>query len=93
MDNSGCLHHLGRDIIFDLGPHPVDIMNYLLRKWPVKVTCIANSYRRPSLEEIAYFNLDFGNKLNAQVELSWLQPGKVRELTLSVQREVRKSTA
>lgn len=73
---------LGRDIIFDLGPHPIDIMNYLLSKWPVKVTCLANSYRRPSLEEMAYFNLDFGHKLNAHVELSWLQPGKVRELTV-----------
>jgi UDP-N-acetylglucosamine 3-dehydrogenase len=73
---------LGRDIIFDLGPHPVDIMHYLLRKWPTKVTCIAHSYRRPSLEEVAYLHLDFGEKLMANVELSWLQPGKVRELNI-----------
>jgi UDP-N-acetylglucosamine 3-dehydrogenase len=73
---------LGRDIIFDLAPHPVDIMHFLLQKWPIKVSCSANSYRRPSLEEVAYFNMDFGEKLMAHVELSWLQPGKVRELNL-----------
>jgi UDP-N-acetylglucosamine 3-dehydrogenase len=73
---------LGRDIIFDLGPHPVDIMNFLLHKWPIKVSCNAASYRRPSLEEVAYFDMDFGEKLMAHVELSWLQPGKVRELNI-----------
>ena len=73
---------LGRDIIFDLGPHPIDIMHFLLQKWPLKVSCSANSYRRPSLEEVAYFNMDFGDKLMAHVELSWLQPGKKRELTI-----------
>jgi UDP-N-acetylglucosamine 3-dehydrogenase len=73
---------LGRDIIFDLGPHPVDIMHFLLEKWPVKVSCSAKSYRRPFLEEVAYFNLDFDSKLMAYVELSWLQPGKIRELNI-----------
>jgi UDP-N-acetylglucosamine 3-dehydrogenase len=73
---------IGRDIIFDLGPHPVDIMNYILEKWPVKVVCSANSYRRPSLEEVAYIHMDFGDKLMAHIELSWLQPGKVRELSV-----------
>jgi UDP-N-acetylglucosamine 3-dehydrogenase len=73
---------LGRDIIFDLGPHPIDIMHFLLQKWPLKVSCSANSYRRPSLEEVAYFNMDFGKKLMAHVELSWLQPGKKRELSI-----------
>jgi UDP-N-acetylglucosamine 3-dehydrogenase len=65
-----------------LGPHPIDIMNFLLQRWPVKVSCSANAYRRPSLEEVAYINMDFGNKLLAHVELSWLQPGKVRDLDI-----------
>jgi predicted dehydrogenase len=71
---------LGRDIIFDLGPHPVDILNYVLKRWPVKVTCKARAYRRKLLEELAYFTLEFDTDLIAHVELSWLQPGKVRRL-------------
>lgn len=71
---------LNRDIIFDLGPHPVDILNYVLRRWPAKVTCKARAYRRKELEEVAYFTLEFEDRLMAHVELSWLQPGKVRRL-------------
>lgn len=71
-----------RDIIFDLGPHPVDILNFLLDEWPTKVTCKAEAYRRKTLEELAYFTLEFNNKVMAHVELSWLQPGKKRELSI-----------
>ena len=73
---------LNRDIIFDLGPHPVDIVNYLLKKWPVKVSCRGVAYRRELLEELAYITMEFEGKLLAHVELSWLQPGKVREVTI-----------
>jgi predicted dehydrogenase len=73
---------LGRDIIFDLGPHPVDIMNYLLQQWPLKVSCSARAYRRKALEEVAHITMEFSNKIMAHVELSWLQPGKVRELSI-----------
>jgi UDP-N-acetylglucosamine 3-dehydrogenase len=73
---------LDRDIIFDLGPHPVDIMNFLLGRWPKKVSCNGKAYRREFLEEVAYINMEFEEKLMAHVELSWLQPGKVRELNI-----------
>lgn len=73
---------LHRDIIFDLGPHPVDILNYLLNKWPVKVACKARAYRRATLEELAYMTMEFDKRLMAHVELSWLQPGKIREATI-----------
>lgn len=73
---------LNRDIIFDLGPHPVDILNFLLNKWPARVTCKAEAYRREFLEELAYFTLEFDRKLMAHVELSWLQPGKKREIII-----------
>jgi predicted dehydrogenase len=73
---------LNRDIIFDLGPHPVDILNYLLNKWPIKVSCKAKAYRRKLLEELAYITMEFDGKLMAHIELSWLQPGKVRQATI-----------
>jgi UDP-N-acetylglucosamine 3-dehydrogenase len=73
---------LNRDIIFDLGPHPVDIMNYLLDQWPKRVSCSARSYRTGTLEEVAYLTMEFNKNILAQVEISWLQPGKVRELNI-----------
>jgi len=73
---------LNRDIIFDLGPHPIDILNYLLKKWPIKVNCKARAYRRKLLEEMAYITMEFDGNLMAHIELSWLQPGKVRQATI-----------
>jgi UDP-N-acetylglucosamine 3-dehydrogenase len=73
---------LGRDIIFDLGPHPVDIMNFLLNQWPINVSCTSRVYRRKSLEEVAYIGMEFKDNVMAHVELSWLEPGKIRELKI-----------
>jgi len=73
---------LNRDIIFDLGPHPIDILNYLLKKWPIKVACEASAYRRKLLEELAYITMEFERGLLAHIELSWLEPGKTRQATI-----------
>ncbi len=76
------LSPLNRNIIFDLGAHPVDILNYLLKKWPIKVNCKARSYRGNLLDDLAYITMEFDEKLLAHIEMSWLQPGKVRQATI-----------
>ena len=70
----------GRDIITDLAPHPFDIINYLLQDWPSKLSCKAKTYRRKELEEVAYCIAEFDNGVMAHIELSWLLPGKIREV-------------
>lgn len=70
----------GRDIITDLAPHPFDILHFLLGEWPLKITCKAKAYRREKLEEMAYIVAEFRNNVVAHVELSWLSPGKTREV-------------
>jgi len=72
----------GRDIITDLAPHPFDILHFLLGEWPLKITCRAKAYRREELEEMAYIVAEFRDNVMAHVELSWLSPGKTRELSV-----------
>jgi len=72
----------GRDIITDLAPHPFDILNFLLNEWPSRITCKARAYRREKLEEMAYIVAEFKNNVMAHIELSWLSPGKVREVSV-----------
>jgi predicted dehydrogenase/predicted transcriptional regulator len=72
-----------RDIIFDLGPHPVDISNQLFHSWPTQVSGFARSYRNSKHhEEIAYGLAEFDHGIFAHMELSWLHPGKAREVTI-----------
>lgn len=72
----------GRDIITDLAPHPFDILNFLLDDWPARITCKAKTYRRDRLEEVAHITAEFNNATIAYIELSWIFPGKAREVTV-----------
>jgi len=69
-----------RDIIFDLGAHPVDIINFLLGIWPSKVVCKARAYTRETLPETAYAIMELDRRIMTNIELSWLQPGKERRV-------------
>ena len=69
-----------RDIIFDLGAHPIDIINFLLGMWPHKVFCKARAYTRETLPETAYAITELDTRIMANIELSWLQPGKERRV-------------
>lgn len=68
------------DVILDLCPHTFDIMNYLLDEWPEKITCTGKAYRKKNLEDVAFIMAEFKNGITAHTEVSWLLPGKVREL-------------
>jgi UDP-N-acetylglucosamine 3-dehydrogenase len=74
-----------RDILFDLAPHPIDILNLLLEEWPTEVYVKARSYERRTVgqEEVAYITLDFPEDIMATVTLSWLHYGH-RERTVNI---------
>ncbi len=71
-----------RDIIFDLGPHPIDVLNFLLGLWPSKVVCKAEAYTRERHPEMAHATAQYYDKLLANVELSWLHPRKERSVSI-----------
>jgi predicted dehydrogenase/predicted transcriptional regulator len=72
-----------RDIIFDLGPHPIDVLNMLLDEWPSKASGFARAYRNSKdHEEVAYVIAEFEDGVFAHIEVSWLHPSKVREVSV-----------
>lgn len=75
----------GRDIVFDLMPHPVDILNYFLDEWPSAVHAIGKSYLRNEdyREEAAFTHLEFPNDVLGNIYVSWLHHGvKERNVTI-----------
>lgn len=76
-----------RDIIFDLLPHPVDILNYLTDEWPSSVYAQSISYTRPvekQMEDMAFIVMEMPDRTSAQITLSWIQPGiKERGVTVT----------
>jgi UDP-N-acetylglucosamine 3-dehydrogenase len=75
-----------RDIIFDLLPHPIDILNYLIDEWPSTVYTQSISYMKSAereKEDMAFVIVEMPDGISAQITLSWIQPG-VKERTVLV---------
>ena len=74
-----------RDILFDLAPHPIDILNHIFEEWPFQVYVKGQSFERKKIgqEEVAYITLDFPGDMIASVTLSWLHRG-YRERTVNI---------
>ena len=76
-----------RDIIFDLLPHPVDIVNFLTDEWPTSIYTHSTSYTRPTdkeKEDVAFIIMEMPDKKSVQISLSWIQPGiKQRLVTIT----------
>ncbi len=74
------------NVILDLAPHDVSIINHVLGRKPVAVQAWASRHAHRRFEDVAYLRLfydDFfdGHGLSANIHVSWLDPCKVRRVT------------
>jgi predicted dehydrogenase len=70
------------DVIWDLAPHDVSILLYLLGQNPVEVQAHARAHLRPQIYDVAHLDLTFADGMSAHVHVSWLHPCKIRRVTL-----------
>jgi predicted dehydrogenase len=76
--NLGLFQH-DVNVIWDLAPHDLSIMDYLLSEKPVAVSAIGSCHVGNDLEDIAYLTLEFNNNLIAHFHINWLAPMKIRK--------------
>ncbi|HRH44234.1 MAG TPA: Gfo/Idh/MocA family oxidoreductase [Pyrinomonadaceae bacterium] len=76
--NLGLFQH-DVNVIWDLAPHDLSIMDYLLEKKPLAVSAVGSCHVGNGLEDIAYLTLMFENNLLAHFHVNWLAPVKVRK--------------
>ncbi|MCK4851859.1 MAG: Gfo/Idh/MocA family oxidoreductase [Candidatus Omnitrophica bacterium] len=69
------------NVIWDLAPHDLSIMDYLLRERPVSVMAVGSAHVKEGIENIGYLILNFDSNLIAHFHFNWLSPVKIR-LTL-----------
>ena len=69
------------NVVWDLAPHDISTMYYLLGKEPVAVSAIGVAHVKEEIENIAYLTMDFEDNTIAHFHFNWLAPVKVR-LTL-----------
>lgn len=74
------------NVILDLAPHDISIINHVLGRKPVAVQAWASRHAHRRFEDVAYLRLfydDFFDDrgLSANIHVSWLDPCKVRRVT------------
>src|SRR5436309_3896576 len=70
------------NVIWDLAPHDVSILLYLLGKKPERIRVQAHAHLRPYIEDIAHLDLQFADGMTAHIHVSWLHPCKIRRVTV-----------
>lgn len=77
------LYQTDVNVLWDLAPHDISIFNYLLRAKPTRVQAWGSRHAHPFLEDVAYLRLFYEESgVTANVHVSWLDPCKVRRVTL-----------
>jgi predicted dehydrogenase len=69
------------NVIWDLAPHDLSIILFLLKRMPRAVFANGASHIN-ELEDIAYLNLLFDDNVIAHVNVNWLAPVKIRRIVL-----------
>src|SRR5260370_40351622 len=70
------------NVIWDLAPHDVAIMDYLIGRDPVSVSATGASHGGSPTENIAYVIVRYEGSLIGHVHVNWLAPAKVRRTIL-----------
>ena len=76
------LHQRDASVAWDLGPHDFSILQYWLGMTPQHVSATSRSCVFPSVADVAFISLEYGDGVISHVELSWLAPSKLRRTTI-----------
>lgn len=76
------LFHPSLNVVWDLAPHDISILIYLLGEEPTSVTARGLACVQDSVEDVAYMTLRFPSGVMAHMRLSWLDPMKTRRVTV-----------
>lgn len=65
------------NVIWDLAPHDLSIMDYIVKEKPAAVAATGKAHVH-GMENVAYITVYFNNNMIAHFNVNWLSPVKVR---------------
>ena len=69
------------NVAWDLSPHDISIILYVMKEFPVSVNCQGKAHYNKNIEDVTIMTLNFRNGGFATIQSSWLDPNKIREMT------------
>jgi predicted dehydrogenase len=70
------------NVAWDLAPHDISIILHILGETPTSVNCRGSAHVTPGIEDVTSMSLTFTRDRSAIIHSSWLDPRKVREMTI-----------
>jgi predicted dehydrogenase len=84
--NLGLFQH-DINVVWDLVPHDLSIVDYVLGLEARSISAWGCAHTDSGIEDIAYVNVDFGDRMLASVHVNWLSPVKVRQMIFAGSRK------
>lgn len=67
------------NVLWDLAPHDISILRFLIAEKPKSVNATGISHTRNGIENIAYMTVNYQNDFIAHFNCSWTSPVKIRQ--------------
>jgi predicted dehydrogenase len=84
--NLGLFQH-DVNVIWDLAPHDLSIMDYLIRENPEAMVATGQTHLN-GYEDVAFITLYFPDKIIAHLNVNWLSPVKVRTTLIGGEKKM-----
>jgi predicted dehydrogenase len=76
------------NVVWDLAPHDLAIMDYLIERQPEAISAIGSCHIEQGIENIAYLILRFADDFIAHFHFNWLAPVKFRRTLIAGSRKM-----
>lgn len=68
--------------LWDLAPHDLSMLRYWLGADPIDLVARGEAYLKPGTEDVVFVTLKYPEQVLASIHVSWLDPVKVRRVTV-----------
>jgi predicted dehydrogenase len=75
------------NVIWDLAPHDLSIVDYVLGCDARSISAWGCAHADRNIEDIAYVNVDYGERMLANFHVNWLSPVKIRQMIFAGSRK------
>jgi predicted dehydrogenase len=70
------------NVTWDLAPHDISIILYIMDEKPSSINCRGTAHITAGIEDVTSMSLQFSKERSAVIHNSWLDPRKVRDMTI-----------
>jgi predicted dehydrogenase len=75
------------NVVWDLAPHDLSIVDHVLAREARSISAWGCAHADPNMEDMAYVNVDYDDRLLANFHVNWLSPVKIRQMIFAGSRK------